>query len=151
MLTIPARTKVDLNTPLPEKDIRSAGSEAWHVLSIDQALERLKSDAAQGLSSTEATRRLAEYGANALTHVSQRSMVSIFVAQFLSFMVALLIAAMVIAFAMGDSIEAAAILVVIVINAAIGFLTEWKAEGALSALQKQSVPMAQVIRNGVEN
>ncbi len=49
--------------------------------------------------------------------------------------VALLVAATVVAFAMGDNIEAVAILVVIVINAGIGFLTEWKAEQALSALQ----------------
>ena len=72
-------------------------------------------------------------------------------AQFRSLIVALLVAATVIAFAMGDYIEAVAILVVIVINAAIGFFTEWKAEQALSALQKQSVRVAHVIRDGAES
>jgi Ca2+-transporting ATPase len=52
---------------------------------------------------------------------------------------------------MGDHVEAIAILVVIVINAAIGFFTEWKAAHALSALQKQSVRLAHVVRDGKES
>lgn len=151
MQTAPVSKKQSV--PLASRDEHNpeANAVVWHALSIDQGLERLKSDPQSGLTSAEATRRLAQDGPNTLTHVSQRSTLSIFVSQFLSLMVALLIAAMVIAFVMGDSIEAAAILVVIVINAAIGFLTEWRAEGALSALQKQSVPMAHVIRDGVGN
>jgi Ca2+-transporting ATPase len=64
--------------------------------------------------------------------------------------VALLIAATVVAFALGENIEAIAILVVIVLNAAIGFFTEWKAEQALTALQQQAVPVAHVVRDGDE-
>ena len=63
----------------------------------------------------------------------------------------LLVAATVIAFALGENIEAVAILIVIVLNAGIGFFTEWKAEQALSALQKQSVRVAHVIREGAES
>ena len=63
-------------------------------------------------------------------------------------MLLLLVAATVVAFAMGETIEAVAILVVIVLNAVIGFLTEWRAEQALTALQKQAVAVAQVIRDG---
>jgi Ca2+-transporting ATPase len=66
-------------------------------------------------------------------------------------MVGLLVAATIISFAMGDNLEAFAILVVIALNAAIGFFTEWKAEQALSALQKQSVNKANVIRDGSES
>jgi len=76
---------------------------------------------------------------------------SILLAQFRSLIVALLVAATVIAVVMGDFVEAGAILVVIVLNAAIGFFTEWKAQRALSALQKQAVPVANVIRDGTEN
>ena len=61
---------------------------------------------------------------------------SILLHQFQSLIVLLLVAATVVAFALGENVEAVAILVVIVLNAAIGFLTEWKAEQALSALQK---------------
>jgi P-type Ca2+ transporter type 2C len=126
-----------------------AVSAVWHTLSIGQVFDRLKSDPAKGLTAAEASRRLAQHGPNTLTHAKPRSTLSIFVSQFLSIIVALLIAATAIAFAMGDRLESVAILVVIVINAAIGFLTEWKAAQALSALQKQSVPIAYVMRDGI--
>ena len=103
-----------------------------------------------GLTQIEAARRLSQYGPNTLAQAHQRSTLAIFLAQFRSLIVALLVAATVIAFAVGDTIEAVAILVVIVINAGIGFFTEWKAEQALSALQKQSVRLAHVIRDGAE-
>jgi Ca2+-transporting ATPase len=120
------------------------------MLSVAEAFQQQSSDDQKGLSSDEATRRLAQYGPNALAQASQRSTLSILIAQFRSLIVALLVTAMVIAFAMGETVEAFAILIVIVINAAIGFFTEWKAEQALSALQKQAVRVAQVIRNGSE-
>ncbi len=62
----------------------------------------------------------------------------------------LLVAATGVAFWMGESVEAVAILVVIVVNATIGFLIEWKAERTLSALRKQGVAMAHVLRNGAQ-
>ena len=63
----------------------------------------------------------------------------------------LLVAATVVAFALGENVEAVAILVVIVLNAVVGFLTEWRAEQALTALQKQAVPTAHVVRDGEEH
>ena len=123
----------------------------WHVLSLETVKDRLKTDMTRGLTQSEATRRLAQYGPNILAQAAERSTLAIFLAQFRSLIVALLVAATAIAFAMGDNIEAVAILVVIIINAAIGFLTEWKAEQALSALQKQSVRVAHVIREGAES
>ncbi|CAN5205890.1 hypothetical protein BH11PLA2_BH11PLA2_19030 [soil metagenome] len=74
-------------------------------------------------------RRLLQYGPNTLVRVPGRTPLAIFVAQFKSLIVALLIAATGVAFAIwAENIEAVAILVVILLNAAIGFLTEWKAE-----------------------
>lgn len=108
-------------------------------------------DIETGLTRVEAARRLSQYGPNTLVAAHQRSALVILLAQFRSLIVALLVAATSIAFAMGESIEAVAILVVIAINAAIGFLTEWKAEQALSALQKQTVRVAHVIREGAES
>ncbi len=126
-------------------------TEAWHMLSVAEAIERQLSDVTQGLAQAEAARRLARFGPNALAQAHQRSTLSIFVAQFQSLIVALLVAATVIAFAMGENLEAIAILVVIVINAGIGFFTEWKAAQALSALQKQAVRVAHVIRDGAQS
>lgn len=129
---------------------RSSATVDWYALPIDEVCKRLQTDMATGLTQAEAARRLLLHGLNALTQANQRSTWSILVAQFQSLIVALLVAATVIAFAMGDSIEAIAILVVIVLNAGIGFLTEFQADRALSALQKQSVRLAHVIRDSVE-
>jgi len=120
------------------------------MLPLAEAFERLQADGVRGLSPSEVTRRLAQYGPNSLSQARERSTLSILLAQFRSLIVALLVAATVIAVVMGDIIEAAAILVVIVLNAAIGFFTEWKAQRALSALQKQAVSMAHVMRDGAE-
>ena len=130
---------------------QAADVQAWHVLSFEAVKDRLKTDVSRGLTQSEATQRLAQYGPNTLAQAPERSTLAILLAQFRSLIVALLVAATAIAFAMGDNIEALAILVVIIINAAIGFLTEWKAEQALSALQKQSVRVAHVIREGAEH
>ena len=134
----------------PERGSPST-AEAWHTLSLTEASERLQADSGRGLSQSEVTRRLAQYGPNSLSQARERSTLSILLAQFRSLIVALLVAATVIALVMRDFIEAGAILVVIVLNAAIGFFTEWKAQRALSALQKQAVPVAHVIRDGAEN
>ena len=129
----------------------SSQTVAWHTLPLPEAFRRQQTDAALGLTRAEAAKRLARYGTNALAQARRRSTLAIFLAQFRSLIVVLLVAATATAFAMGENIEAIAILVVIVLNAAIGFLTEWKAERALSALQNQTVRVAHVIREGTES
>jgi len=128
----------------------SAQTEVWHTLQIDDVGQRLKTDATRGLTNVEASKRLASYGPNTLAQKQGRTALAIAVAQFKSLIVALLVVATVVAFVMGETIEAGAILVVIVLNAAIGFLTEWKAERTLSALQKQAVPVAHLVREGAQ-
>ncbi|HZM33294.1 MAG TPA: HAD-IC family P-type ATPase [Burkholderiales bacterium] len=123
---------------------------AWHTLAVEETAQRLRIDVAQGLSRAEAARRYEQGGPNALPAVKARSGVSILLHQFRSLIVLLLLAAGGVALALGESVEAAAILVVIVLNAVIGFLTEWKAEAALDALRKQTVALAHVLREGEE-
>ena len=108
-------------------------TKAWHTLSSEATVEQLKTDVSSGLTQTEAKSRFAKYGPNTLPQARQRSTFEILLSQFRSLIVLLLAVATAIAFAMGDYVEAIAILVVIVINAAIGFFTEWKAANALSA------------------
>jgi Ca2+-transporting ATPase len=112
---------------------------------------RLRADPERGLTDAEAARRSSQFGPNVLAEAKGRSALSILAAQFRSLIVALLLAATVVAFALGEHVEAAAILVVIVLNAAVGFLTEWKAEQALTALQRQAAPSAHVLREGQEH
>ena len=123
----------------------------WPKLTLMEAFRLQQSDEQQGLSQSEAAARLVKIGPNLLIQAQRRSTFEILLVQFRSLIVALLVAATVIAFVMGDNLEAMAILVVIFINATIGFLTEWKAAQALFALQKQSVPHAHVIRDGRES
>jgi len=122
--------------------------QAWHILPVDEVANLQKTDTTRGLLNTEAAARLVQYGPNTLSQKPGRSVLAILLAQFKSLIVALLVVATLVAFAMGDHIEAGAILVVIFLNALIGFVTEWKAERTLSALQKQTVPVAQVVREG---
>jgi Ca2+-transporting ATPase len=125
-------------------------AEAWHMLSVEETAERLRTNLARGLTRAEVAQRFAQQGPNALTGVKQRSPLSIFIHQFRSLIVMLLLAAGGVALALGDNLEALAILIVLVVNAVIGFVTEWKAETALDALRKQTVSVAHVLRDGKE-
>ena len=125
-------------------------AQAWHTLSVEETAERLRTSVTHGLTRAEVALRLAQQGPNALVGVKQRSALSIFVHQFRSLIVLLLLAAGGVALALGETIQALAILIVIVVNAVIGFVTEWKAETALEALRKQTVSVAHVLRDGQE-
>jgi Ca2+-transporting ATPase len=122
----------------------------WHTLSIGATAEQLEANVTEGLTDAEAERRLAEHGPNLLVRAKERSLVAILIGQFRSLLVAMLAVAATVAFASGDRLEGAAILVVILLNALIGFLTEWKAARTLSALREQSVVEATVVRGGAE-
>src|SRR5690349_6024180 len=93
--------------------------------------QSLRVDPTHGLSSAEAVERQKHFGANALQAIRPRSAWRILLRQFASLIVALLAIAAFIAWVTGDTIEALAIAVVLVINALVGFGTEWKAELAL--------------------
>lgn len=123
---------------------------AWHTLDIDAVARQLRTDGKRGLTNAEVARRLERFGANRLEQARGRTRFAILFNQFKSLLVLLLLAAAGIAFATSDYLEAGAILVVVVLNATIGFLTEWKAEQTLTALQRQTVRMARVVRDGVE-
>lgn len=126
------------------------GDRVWHTLAVSEVAKLLDSDLDGGLAETQVRQRLEEFGLNQLDVSEGRSALVILWTQFQSLMVALLGVATLIAVAMGETVQAIAILVVIVLNASIGFFTEWKAERTLAALQKQAVTFAQVVRDGTE-
>ena len=138
-MTVPVRA------PVPEN------AEAWHTLPADEVTRRIHTEPEHGLSGVEAARRLERYGPNAHTEKAARSLLAILVDQFKSLIVVLLLAATMVALALGEGIEAAAIVAVIILNALVGFLTEWKAAQALTALRKQISAVAHVIRDGQEH
>ena len=128
----------------------SISHRVWHTGSTDETANELHTDVTRGLSSENAAERLTRHGPNTLGKTKQRSTLTLLVHQFRSLIVGLLVAAGGVALALGEVVEAFAILIVIVINAVIGFVTEWKAARALEGLRKQAVNVARVLRDGEE-
>ncbi len=126
----------------------SASQPNWHSLSRHQILEQLKTPSDTGLSSEEAALRLGIYGPNQLTEAPGISFWQMLLEQFTSFLVILLIVAAAISALLGDFIEAAAILAIVILNATLGVLQNRRAEKALAALRQLAAPEAQVLRNG---
>jgi P-type Ca2+ transporter type 2C len=127
-----------------------ASDGAWHARSTEAAAKHLHVDLVRGLSSADAKARLLSDGPNALAEAQQRSALAILGHQFKSLIVALLVAAGGVALVLGEIVEAVAILVVIALNALIGFATELKAARLLAGLRKQAVTTACVRRDGEE-
>lgn len=103
---------------------------------------------AHGLSAQAASARLIANGPNELKEAAKISLARIFLEQFKSLLVWILIAAGVLVWVMGEPAEAIAILVIVVLNAAIGFYQEFSAEKSISALKKMTAPKAKVLRDG---
>ena len=103
----------------------------------------------RGLRGAEAAARLAVYGANELAEPASRPLWLRFADQFRSWLFAILLAAAVLAGAVGDAGDAAVIVVVLLINAMIGFLQERRAERSLEALRRMLVATARVRRDGM--
>ena len=124
-----------------------ASHAPWHVLSPSDVCRALGVDSATGLSEAEVAARLARDGPNAVAPAHQRSVRQILLQQFKSLMVVLLLAATAVSFALGDVLEAYAIALVVVLNAAIGFATEWRAAVAIRQLRAHDEVDAHVLRN----
>lgn len=101
-----------------------------------------------GLSEEEAARRKTRYGPNRLREHARRSTWSILLDQFKSLIIALLIAAAAVAFFFGETLEGWAVVVVIILNTAIGFFTERRAVRSMEALYALGSIRARVRRNG---
>ena len=114
----------------------------------ESLIERLHVDPETGLSFSEAAARLQKFGHNRLRYHKKRSVWSVLIAQFKSLIIGLLAVAAAAAFIYGDWIEGWAVIVVIIINTLIGFLTELKAVRAMEALYKLGVVRTRVKRDG---
>lgn len=121
-----------------------------HAFESSTLLGQLDVELAKGLSDEEAARRSQEFGPNAVPVGRGKSVWRSLLEQFASLVVVLLAIAASIAFAMGDRLEAMAILIVLALNAVIGFVTERSAEGALRALRREAKTFAHVRREGRE-
>ena len=120
----------------------------WHQKEINQVIEELGTSL-NGLSQTEAQKRLEEYGPNELQEKEKKSPFIMFLDQFKDFLIIVLICAAVIAGVVGKPIDALAIIAIVILNAIIGFIQEYKAEEAMAALKKMAAPKSTVLRDGV--
>ena len=123
----------------------------WHTYSTRQTLSELETDKSRGLSGAEAERRLARWGPNRLEEGRRQGLLLRFLGQMKDPMILVLLAAAALSlWASGgeDWLDAAIILVIVVVNACISISQEDSAEKALEALRKMSAPLAKVVRDG---
>lgn len=115
----------------------------------DKLIALLGTDSERGLAGQEVERRRTEFGPNELPEAPPPSLVKLFLSQFTSVMVWVLIGAAIISGLLEDWLDAAAILTIVILNGLLGFVQEFRAERSLAALRKMSVTMARVFRDGV--
>ena len=130
-----------------EADAENGIQKPW-TLSVDEVLQALDVPVDEGLDAEEVQLRRKRYGQNRLRSAEKRSALDILVEQFKSVIVALLAVASIVSFSFGEVVEGIAIGVVILINAAIGFVTELRAVRSMEALQELSQVSSKVRRGG---
>ncbi|RJQ24892.1 MAG: HAD family hydrolase [Peptococcaceae bacterium] len=131
-----------------EQSLLPAGLFNWHSLESGEVLRILKTMEKEGLAQEEAEERLALYGPNQLPAVDPSGFMARLLNQFKNFLVQSLLGSSFICFFLGEFADSLAILTILVFNALIGAMQEQRAESALHALKKITVPLARVKRDG---
>jgi len=119
----------------------------WHQKNIAEVFHELASSP-DGITEEEARTRIKRFGENVLKEKEKKTLFMIFLDQFRDFMILVLIAAAVISGVIGELSDTIAIIVIVVLNAVIGFAQEYRAEKAMAALKKMAAPYATVLRQG---
>jgi Ca2+-transporting ATPase len=119
----------------------------FHQVTSEEALNHLSSGI-NGLTEKEAEERLVQYGPNEIRRERGVSPIRIFLSQFNSFIVYILIAAVFVSFILHEYIDSAVIIVILIVNALLGFFQEYRAEKAIESLKKMAALQATVIRDG---
>jgi Ca2+-transporting ATPase len=120
----------------------------WHSVAIERAAAELGVDLAEGLGEGEVERRLRELGRNRLAEKPPRSPLRLFAAQFRSVLILMLAAAALLALAIGHRLDAGVILLVVAVNASLGFVHERSAERAIAALRRMQAVQCRARRQG---
>ncbi|MDP1655749.1 MAG: cation-translocating P-type ATPase [Hylemonella sp.] len=126
--------------PSPRRD--------WHLRDAHDLVREHGVDPAHGLHEAEAGRRRADHGPNVLAQSKTRGPLALLADQFRDFMILVLVAAALISGFLGDWIDTLAILVIVLLNAVIGFVQAWRADRAMAALRQLAAMQATVLRGG---
>ncbi|HET8707681.1 MAG TPA: HAD-IC family P-type ATPase, partial [Pseudomonadales bacterium] len=121
--------------------------QPWHALEENQLLQTLASQKT-GLSSEEAARRLQEFGPNQIAEKNKTSALQLFISQFTGLVIQILFVAAFISAALGEWLDSAVIIAIVIMNGVIGFLQEYRAEQSIQALKKMAAPQTRVWRDG---
>ncbi|TDH27252.1 cation-translocating P-type ATPase [Segetibacter sp. 3557_3] len=120
----------------------------YHKQTIQEVFQQLGTTE-KGLSDDAAREKLASVGPNQLEEGKRKTAIGILLAQFKDLMIIILMGAAVISGVIGDLTDTIVILIIVLVNALIGFVQEYRAEKAMLALKQMSVTQAKVIRNGM--
>ncbi|MDH4329622.1 MAG: HAD-IC family P-type ATPase, partial [Nitrospira sp.] len=123
-------------------------AHSWCALTTESLQREIRSDVNTGLSDAEAQSRLGKDGPNELPEAPPPSLLKLFLSQFTSVIVWVLIGAAVISGLLEDWLDAAAILAIVLLNGFLGFYQEFRAERSLAALKRLSIATARVMRDG---
>jgi Ca2+-transporting ATPase len=137
-----------MNAEISKTVPKASSKNEWHALGAEETIQKLHTLAEHGLTSEEAQKRIGEYGLNQLDEAPPPSFWKMLWDQFNNFVVIMLVVAAVISALLGEFVEAAAIMAIVVLNAALGVIQERRAEQSLAALRKLAAPEAHVIRDG---
>ncbi len=121
-------------------------NEFWYAINNAKVISTLEVNREHGLSAAEVENRINSYGKNELQEAPPTSIWVRIYEQFANFLVILLLVAAVISAVLGDWVEAAAIMTIVLLNAALGVVQESRAEESLAALKKMASPDANVLR-----
>lgn len=127
--------------------MRAGGEMKWHEMKIQDIEQILHVFHKSGLQDKQVMERQKKFGENKLHEDKQASLLFLWMKQFQDFMVVILLAATLIAGILGEYIDAVAILIIVLLNACIGFFQERKAEKSLEKLKALSAPQMRVLRN----
>lgn len=119
----------------------------WHTLSAHEAAIQLETNHHTGLTAAQVIERIAHHGPNALQEKRRRSPWRMLLDQFTEFMIIVLIVAAIISGFVGDIGDTIFIIVIVILNAAVGFVQEFRAERAMAALKRMSEASARVVRD----
>lgn len=126
-------------------------TEKFYNFNVEEAIKTLNSNSEVGLTTQDAKKRLAEFGPNALCEKKGIGPLGIFIEQFRDFIIWVLIGAALVSGLLREWIDALSIIAIVILNAILGFIQEYRAEKSLAALKKLSSPTSKVIREGLHN
>ncbi|MBC8015788.1 MAG: HAD-IC family P-type ATPase, partial [Sporomusaceae bacterium] len=123
--------------------------DKWYTRAAQEVIVFWQTDRDEGLTSSEIKIRLNKFGFNEMIEKQKPAWWKRLIAQFQDFMVLVLLAATLISAFLGEYADAVTILIIVIFNAVLGFVQEYRAEQSMDALKKMAAPTAHVVRNGI--